>query len=95
MCGVGPLDTLPGQVIGAKPAAMFRWIFTLPGDMLGDLFPGSGAVGWLHPVQVVQAVCIGAEPCLELASRPRVVGADTRLLHTQSLLILGVFLRLL
>jgi len=49
VCGVGPLDTLPGRVIGAKPAAVCRWIFTLlgaaPGDRLDDLFPGSGAVG--------------------------------------------------
>ncbi|MGZ4619815.1 MAG: hypothetical protein ACXV3F_14155 [Frankiaceae bacterium] len=48
VCGVGPLDTLPGRVIGAKPAAVCRWIFTLlgagPGDTLDDLFPGSGAV---------------------------------------------------
>ena len=48
MCGVGPLDTLPGRVIGTKPAAVCRWIFTLlgagPGDILDDLFPGSGAV---------------------------------------------------
>jgi len=45
----GPLDTLPSRVIGAKPAAMFRWIFTLlgaaPGDTLDHLFPGSGTVG--------------------------------------------------
>ena len=45
---VAPLDTLPGRVIGAKPAAVCRWIFTLlgaaPGDLLDDLFPGSGAV---------------------------------------------------
>lgn len=49
MCGVEPLDTLPGRVIGAKPAAVCRWIFTLlgacPGDTLDDLFPGSDAVG--------------------------------------------------
>jgi hypothetical protein len=36
-------------VIGAKPAAVCRWIFTLPerhvGDTLDDLFPGSGAAG--------------------------------------------------
>jgi len=48
VCGVGPLDTLPSRVIGAKPAAVCRWIFTLlgagPGDTLDDLFPGSGAV---------------------------------------------------
>jgi len=40
---VGPLDTLPGRVIGAKPAVC-RWIITLlgaaPGDILDDLFPG-------------------------------------------------------
>ena len=38
-----------GRVIGAKPAAACRWIFSpldaAPGDMLDDLFPGSGAVG--------------------------------------------------
>jgi hypothetical protein len=48
VCGAGPLATLPGRVIGAKPAAVCRWIFTVlgaaPGDTLDDLFPGSGAV---------------------------------------------------
>ena len=43
-----PLATLPGPVIGAKPAAVCRWIFDLlgaaSGDTLDDLFPGSGAV---------------------------------------------------
>ena len=48
-----------------------------------------------YPVQVVQAVCIGAEPGLELASRPRVMGADTRLLHAQSLLRLTKYPRCL
>ncbi len=47
VCGVGPLDTLPGRVIGAEPAAVCRWIFTLPGagpgDSPDDLFPGSSA----------------------------------------------------
>lgn len=46
--GVSPMTTLPGRVIGAKPAAFCRWVFTLlgaaPGDTLDDLFPGSGAV---------------------------------------------------
>ena len=46
--GVSPLTTLPGRVIGTKPAAFCRWVFTLlgaaPGDTLDDLFPGSGAV---------------------------------------------------
>ncbi|MGH3840547.1 MAG: hypothetical protein ACRDS0_03745 [Pseudonocardiaceae bacterium] len=46
--GVSPMTTLPGRVIGAKPAAFCRWIFDLlgarPGDRFDDLFPGSGAV---------------------------------------------------
>ena len=66
VCGVGPLDTLPGRMIGAKPAAVCRWIFTLlgvaPGDRLDDLFPGSGAFGraW--------AAYTGCEPSLPAAS---------------------------
>ena len=47
VCGAGPLDILPGRGIGAEPAAVCRWIFTLlgagPGDSLDDLFPGSSA----------------------------------------------------
>ena len=60
MCGVAPVTTLPGRVIGAKPAAVCRWIFDLPGagpgDTLDDLFPGSGAVtrAW--------AACTGHDP---------------------------------
>ena len=46
--GVAPMTTLPGRVIGTKPAAFCRWIFDLlsaaEGDTLDDLFPGSGAV---------------------------------------------------
>ena len=46
VCGAAPLDTLPGRVIGAKPAAVCRWIFTLlgagPGDSLDDVFPAQG-----------------------------------------------------
>jgi hypothetical protein len=46
--GVAPMTTLPGRVIGAKPAAFCRWIFDLlgaaPDDSLDDLFPGSGAI---------------------------------------------------
>ena len=60
VCGVAPVTTLPGRVIGAKPAAVCRWIFDLlgagPGDTLDDLFPGSGAVtrAW--------AACTGHDP---------------------------------
>ncbi|WP_051808809.1 hypothetical protein [Actinoplanes subtropicus] len=47
--GIAPMTTLPGRVIGAKPAAFCRWLFDLlgaaPGDQFDDLFPGSGAVG--------------------------------------------------
>ncbi|OHV39689.1 hypothetical protein BBK14_13540 [Parafrankia soli] len=46
--GIAPMTTLPGRVIGTKPAAFARWIFQLlgaaPGDSLDDLFPGSGAI---------------------------------------------------
>jgi hypothetical protein len=49
VCGVSAMTTLPGRVVGAKPAAFCRWVFDLlgarPGDTLDDLFPGSGAVG--------------------------------------------------
>ncbi len=48
VCGVSAMTTLPGRVIGTKPAAVCRWIFDLlgaaPGDSLADLFPGSGAI---------------------------------------------------
>ena len=64
--GIAPMTTLPGRVIGAKPAAFCRWIFdllgALPGDTLDDLFPGSGAVtrAWHtytqhHPSQQARA----------------------------------------
>lgn len=47
--GVTPMMTLPGRVIGAKPAKFCRWMFDLigaePGDTLDDIFPGSGIVG--------------------------------------------------
>ena len=46
VCGVTPVSTRPGHVIGAKPAAVCRWIFALlgacPGDTLDDLFPAPG-----------------------------------------------------
>jgi hypothetical protein len=47
--GVAPMTTLPGRVVGTKPAAFCGWLFdllgALPGDSFDDLFPGSGAVG--------------------------------------------------
>jgi hypothetical protein len=58
--GVAPMTTLPGRVIGAKPAAFCAWLFALlgatAGDTLTDLYPGSGAVGraW--------AAYVGQEP---------------------------------
>jgi hypothetical protein len=54
------------MVIGAKSAAVCRWIFTLlgaaPGDILDDLFPslGAGQPGW--------AACTGQEPSSASAS---------------------------
>lgn len=48
VCGVSAMTTLPGRVIGTKPAAFCRWVFellgALPQDMLDDLYQGSGAV---------------------------------------------------
>jgi hypothetical protein len=67
VCGVTPTGTLPGQVIGAKPAAVCRWIFDLlgacPGDTLDDLFPGSGAVGraWAAFTRTPDPSCAAAE----------------------------------
>jgi hypothetical protein len=56
---VGPLDTLPGRVIGAKPAACL-WIFSLlgavTGDILDDLSFGSGAVGRAHQLAGARAM---------------------------------------
>jgi hypothetical protein len=53
---------VPGHVIGAKPAAVCRWIFTLlgaaPGDILDDLYPGSGAVS-----RAWAAYTSGGAPC--------------------------------
>lgn len=47
--GVTAMRTLPGRVIGAKPAAFCRWVFDLvgacPHDVFDDLYPGSGIVG--------------------------------------------------
>jgi len=72
--GVSPLTTLPSRVIGAKPAAVCRWIFDLlgaqPGDRLDDLFPGSGAVSraWAaftapaDPSHQARADASGADP---------------------------------
>jgi hypothetical protein len=52
--GVSAMLSLPGRVIGTKPAAFCRWLFgllaALPGDEFVDLYPGSGAV-W-HAWQV-------------------------------------------
>lgn len=39
----------PGAVVGMKPPPFATWMFrqlgAAPGDVLDDLFPGSGAVG--------------------------------------------------
>jgi hypothetical protein len=66
LCGVAPLDTLPGRVIGARPSAVCRWIFTLlgagPGDTLEDLFPGTG-----HP-HAAAATSTAASRCASARS---------------------------
>lgn len=47
--GVTVFRTVPGRVVGTKPAPFCRWVFGLmgaaAGDSLADLFPGSGLVG--------------------------------------------------
>lgn len=66
--GVSPLTTLPGRVTGTKPAAFCHWVFELlgaaPGDVLDDLFPGSGVVAraW---------AAYSAEPDTSRAARAR------------------------
>ena len=49
VCGVSVRRSDPGRVIGAKPAAWWRWVFdligVLPGDEFSDLYPGSGGGG--------------------------------------------------
>jgi hypothetical protein len=63
ICGVTPVTTRPGRVIGAKPAPFCRWVFDLvgaaAGDSLDDLFPGSGAVGraWALYTTRADVVC--------------------------------------
>ena len=43
--GIAPMTTLPGRVVGAKPAVFTAWLFGLLGaDEFDELFPGSGAV---------------------------------------------------
>ena len=48
VCGVGPLDTLPGRVLGPSPprcaGGSSPCSAPAPGETLDDLFPGSGAV---------------------------------------------------
>lgn len=75
VCGVAPLTTLPGRVVGTKPAAFSRWLFDLlgaqRGDVFDDLYPGSGAVGraWL-------AYTAGAGELVERDPSPR-AGRDS------------------
>lgn len=78
--GVSPMTTLPGRVIGAKPAAFCRWVFDLlgaaPGDTLDDLFPGSGAVtrAWIaftaHPDPSHQALTDASSPPANTTPQP-------------------------
>ncbi|MCT2587786.1 hypothetical protein [Actinophytocola gossypii] len=73
--GVSPMTTLPGRVIGAKPAAFCRWLFDLlgaaAGDSFDDLFPGSGAV-----TRAWHAFTDPSRQVLHDTSRPAVVAHD-------------------
>jgi hypothetical protein len=58
-----PRLTDPGRVVGAKPAAFCFWLFGLmgarPGDLLVDLFPGSGGVARAWHLYEASAVDVG------------------------------------
>ena len=75
--GVTPMTTLPGRVVGAKPAAFCRWLFdllaALPGDSLDDLFPGSGAVAraWRAYTATTTAAPATTDPAGEASGSAR------------------------
>jgi hypothetical protein len=71
-------------VIGAKPAAVCRWIFTLlgaaPGDTLDDLFPGSGAVSraWAaYTGQQPSSLAVADASCQARADASSPAASDT------------------
>lgn len=86
--GVAPMTTLPGRVVGTKPAAFCRWVFDLlgaaPGDQLDDLFPGSGAVtrAWAaftgQPDPSWPATAYASAEALQDASPARIVAGEVR-----------------
>lgn len=65
----------PDALVGMKPAAFCEWMFRMlgaePGDALGDLFPGSGAIGraWAAYSRLGEQLDLsrlpGADPSLE------------------------------
>ncbi len=80
--GVSAMTTLPGRVIGTKPAAFCRWLFDLlgaaPGDTLDDLFPGSGAItrAWTAYTSRPHPSCLTAAE--HDASQPPALAMDDR-----------------
>jgi hypothetical protein len=75
--GVTPMRTLPGRVIGAKPAAFCRWMFDQigagPRDTFDDLFPGSGIVTktWALFAHSVKRETLDGGACNPAAERSR------------------------
>lgn len=75
--GVTPMRTLPGRVIGAKPAAFCSWMFDLigagPRDAFDDLFPGSGIVAktWELFAHSVKRETLDGGACNPAAERSR------------------------
>lgn len=68
----------------AAPGAPDAPVASPPGAIVATVRAGE-ASGPSQPRQVVQAVCIGSEPGLELAHRPRIMRACTRAIHHPSL----------
>jgi len=71
-CGVAPLDTLPGWVIGAKPAAVCQWIFTLLGAAPGDTLDDCSRA----PVRWAEALHDASSPAAHDRLAPRRPGPD-------------------
>lgn len=90
--GVAPMTTLPGRVIGAKPAAFSAWLFALlaagPCDTLDDLFPGSGAVTRAWAAFTAATSTRRALPAGSDASRVATADASRRAGHDGSVQVL-------
>jgi hypothetical protein len=84
LCSInGRQPSHPGALVGMKPAAFCEWMFrqlgAVAGDVLDDVFPGSGAVGraWrLYTSAPTPTPQLGL-PGLPVASNARPIEGDT------------------